>query len=166
MNETTNNGRLIGIAAVVIVLAVIAYMYMGSSTPVVPEETPETPVAISTAPVTTTPGTPVVPVTEAPKSGYKDGTYSSTGSYTSPGGAESVTVSLTLKNGIVTDSTVTGNAENPTSKQYQGMFVAGYKTFVTGKSIDAVSVSKVSGSSLTARGFNEALAKIKVEAKA
>jgi hypothetical protein len=42
---------------------------------------------------------------------------------------------------------------------------ADYKQYVVGKKIDEVQLTKVSGSSLTPQGFNDALAKIKAEAK-
>jgi hypothetical protein len=97
---------------------------------------------------------------------YKDGTYSAQGSYNSPGGPETVDVSLTLKSGSVTDSTVTTSGNSPTGKHYQSMFIDGYKSLVTGKSIDDINLSKVSGSSLTSEGFDNAVAKIKTSAKA
>jgi uncharacterized protein with FMN-binding domain len=97
---------------------------------------------------------------------YKDGTYSATGSYVSPGGPDNVNVSVTLADGIITDATVTSGANDPTSAHYQGIFIANYKPLVVGKNIDDVVLSKVSGSSLTSGGFNDALTKIKAEASA
>lgn len=43
---------------------------------------------------------------------YKDGTYSATGRYQTPGGSESIGVTVTLANGI-TDASVTQNATGP-----------------------------------------------------
>lgn len=97
---------------------------------------------------------------------YKDGTYSSTGEYTSPAGKEEVGVSLTLKNNIVTDVTFTPKATNEISVKLQTMFADGYKTLVVGKDINTVKLNKVSGSSLTPKGFNDAIEKIKLQAKA
>jgi len=99
-------------------------------------------------------------------SAYKDGTYTATGNYISPGGAEHIDVSLTLKGGVVTASTVTKGAERPISVNMQTMFVNNYKEQVEGKNIDEINLTKVSGSSLTPKGFDDALAKIKAEAKA
>lgn len=99
-------------------------------------------------------------------SAYQDGTYEAQGDYDSPGGNETVSVSVTLKNGVVTDSTVTTSARNPTGKRYQSLFVENYKEQVTGKNINDIRLSKVSGSSLTSSGFNNALARIKADAKA
>ncbi|HET8884228.1 MAG TPA: FMN-binding protein [Candidatus Saccharimonadales bacterium] len=97
---------------------------------------------------------------------YQDGTYTATGEYFSPGGRESITVSVTLDNGEITESTVTPHAESGEAKDFQERFASGYKEFVTGKNIDEVSVSRVAGSSLTSGGFNDALEQIKDDAAA
>ena len=97
---------------------------------------------------------------------YKDGTYSAEGSYFSPTGGEKVGVELTTKGDIVTDVVFIPEATHPTSVNFQNKFAAGYKQYVVGKSLDQINVGKVSGSSLTPNGFNDAVAKIKVEAKA
>lgn len=108
--------------------------------------------------------TPVADTTK--KSIYKDGTYTVTASYNSPAGTESIGVSLTLKNGIITDATVTPLAKHPTSERYQEMFISGYKAYVIGKDIATLNLGVVSGSSLTPIGFNNALAQIKAQASA
>lgn len=97
--------------------------------------------------------------------GYKNGSFTAIGTYTSPGAAEHITVSLTLENGIITASTVTPGAENPASKLYQDEFIQNYKQFVIGKNIADLQLSRVAGSSLTPKGFNEALEKIKAQAQ-
>jgi hypothetical protein len=96
---------------------------------------------------------------------YKDGEYSAVGNYVSPGGPEEVNVSLMLKENVITDVTFESKAERPISVKFQGIFGADYKQYVVGKNIDDVELTKVSGSSLTPQGFNDALAKIKAEAK-
>ncbi|HJP80950.1 MAG TPA: hypothetical protein VJ841_00950 [Candidatus Saccharimonadales bacterium] len=95
---------------------------------------------------------------------YKDGTYSATGSYISPGGQESVDVQVTLKSGVVEEATVSPHPASSTSTQYQGEFVANFKPLVVGKSINDIKLSRVAGSSLTSGGFNQAIEKIKDEA--
>jgi len=97
---------------------------------------------------------------------YADGTYEADGSYTSPGGNESVGVELTLESGIVTAVTVTPESENPTGQEYQSRFASGISGEVVGKSLDELDVSKVSGSSLTSGGFNDAVETIKADAAA
>lgn len=96
---------------------------------------------------------------------YKDGEYSSEGEYTSPGGEETIDVTVTLKDGIVEDAEVVANATRPISKKMQGIFVAEYKDQVVGKKIDELNLTKVSSSSLAPKGFNDAIEKIKAEAK-
>lgn len=98
------------------------------------------------------------------KKSYKDGTYDAIGNYISPGGDEQIDVSLTLKDGVINDINVTSLATRPTSKEKQGQFISGYKSMVVGKNIDDVSLTVVSGSSLTSTGFNDALNKIKAQA--
>lgn len=97
---------------------------------------------------------------------YKDGTYSAGGVYRSPAGGESVQISLTLKDDVVTDATFSGDATHQKSIAMQEAFGSGFKEQVVGKSLDEVSVGVVNGSSLTGTGFMDAVAKIKLEAKA
>lgn len=111
---------------------------------------------------TTTP-TPNTPVTSG--NTYKGGTYTANGTYRSPAGSETIGLSITLKDDVVTSVIVTPNATNSNSIKYQGQFTAGVATQVVGKDIDSLAVAKVSGSSLTAGGFNDALIKIKAEAR-
>lgn len=95
---------------------------------------------------------------------YKDGTYEAKGDYVSPGGAEEIDVRVTLTKNVITDSSVAAMATRPTSKMMQQDFVANYKSLVIGKNIDEVMLTQVSGSSLTPKGFNDAIAKIKSQA--
>ena len=97
---------------------------------------------------------------------YRDGTYSATGSYNSPGGEDQVAVTLTVANDIVTSVSAIPKTQDRTSARYQAMFVSGYKQYVVGKDLSSVHVGIVSGSSLTGIGFNAAIAKIEAEAKA
>lgn len=117
------------------------------------------------APVSST--APATPSGTASSSTYKDGTYSVTAAYRVPEEApQSIGVELTLKNDVIVDVTVTAKATDNTSMMYQNTFIAGYKTFVVGKNIADVQLSKVSGSSLTPKGFNDALNAIKTQAEA
>lgn len=97
--------------------------------------------------------------------GYKDGTYQATGKYASPAGMETVNISLTLTGDTVTAATFKGDATNPGSINWQGKFSEGFSQAVVGKDIDSLSLSIVNGSSLTPKGFADALVKIKAEAK-
>jgi hypothetical protein len=95
---------------------------------------------------------------------FRDGQYTATGVYTSPGGAESIDVVITLEDNLVVDATVTPNASLPISINYQTMFVDNYQELVLGKNISEIQLDVVSGSSLTPKGFNNALEQIKVQA--
>lgn len=96
---------------------------------------------------------------------YEDGSYTATGSYASPAGPESVAVTLTVENDVVTGVSVVKNATNATSKQFQELFASGISAQVVGKSLDEIGdYSSVNGSSLTPNGFDSALASIKADA--
>ena len=97
---------------------------------------------------------------------FKDGTYSATGTYASPGGSESIDVTLSLKENVITSVVVTPKAENPASKNWQTRFISGVEKVVVGKKISEINLDEVSGSSLTPIGFMDALEKIKLEAGA
>lgn len=94
-----------------------------------------------------------------------DGAYTATGNYRTPGGNQDVGVSLVLKNGLIESLTVTNKATDPESREYQEKFIGGVGSIIKGKKIEDVNVSRVSGSSLTGAGFNQALEKIKEQAK-
>lgn len=100
----------------------------------------------------------------AASSAYADGEYSAEGEYTSPGGKETIGVSLTLTGDVITAVTVTPESTNPNGKKYQGEFADGIAAVVVGKSIDDLEVSKVAGSSLTSGGFTDAVDQIKADA--
>lgn len=97
---------------------------------------------------------------------YKSGTYTAIGNYNSPGGAEEIDVKIVLEDDVVVDAEVISRATRPRSITMQGQFVSGFKEQVVGKYLDEVLLDKVSGSSLTPKGFNEAIAEIKEQARA
>lgn len=160
METGPNNQRkaLITFVAVLIVVAVIVAAVAAS-----PKKQKTATTNSNTA---TTAGSTSTTNTSTSSSNYKDGNYSATGSYTSPGGTEEITIQVTLKNGVITDTSATSGARDVDAKEYQGDFIKGYKSQVVGKSINSVNLSRVSGSSLTSQGFNEAISQIKSEAQA
>ena len=95
---------------------------------------------------------------------YKDGSYTAPGTYASPGGAEHISVTLTLAKNIITALTVTTVQADPTAAAYEGMFEAGIGAVTIGKEINSLNIGVVAGSSLTSMGFNQALAAIKAHA--
>ena len=134
----------------------------------IPSTTKQTPTPISTPVknpvVTTTP--PVIDVPKKSSPVYNNGTYSATGSYMSPGGEDQLGVTITLKSDIITSVSVTPSAGDRTSSRYQSKFISGYQSYVLGKNIANVYLTTISGSSLTPKGFNDALTQIKSQAKA
>lgn len=98
---------------------------------------------------------------------YKDNTYSESTSYEAPSGTEDVTFKFTLKGGVVTDVALTSTAASGTSGRYQQMFMSGLNDLVVGKPLNSIGTfDRVNGASLTAGAFNDAIAKLKADAKA
>jgi uncharacterized protein with FMN-binding domain len=95
---------------------------------------------------------------------YADGTYSTDAQYQAPSGMERVSVTITLQDGVVTDVTATGDATDREAAQFQDRFASGIASAVVGKDISGLSVTRVSGASLTSNGFNAALEQIRSEA--
>lgn len=149
------------IATVVVVLLVImtaAIIFLTNK-----KDTPAS-TATDTAPTSST--TETSSSSETTDGTYKDGTYKASGSYQSPGGKETVDVTVVLENGVITSTNIENHPATRDSEDYQGRFIDGYKSLVIGKKIDQLSLSRVSGSSLTSGGFNRALDQIKSDAKA
>lgn len=95
---------------------------------------------------------------------YRDGRYEVIGEYIAPSGPEQINVSVVLNDGVITESEVGALSGHPVSLKLQEAFIGGHNKEVVGKNIDEINLSVVSGSSLTPRGFNDALEKIKAEA--
>jgi len=96
---------------------------------------------------------------------YKDGTYSANSSYYVPHGQEAIKVTLTVKNGIVTDSSVQNSQNDFTSAQYQQYFAAEYKSYVIGQKISGLQIGVIAGASDTTQGFNDAVSQIASQAQ-
>ncbi len=103
--------------------------------------------------------------TQTATSTFQDGTYNTVGSYQSPGGLEKIAVTLTLKDGVVTDTNVQSKAVSSDGEKFQKRFIGGYKNEVVGKKLDDINLSQISGSSLTPKGFNDAIKDIQKQAQ-
>lgn len=118
---------------------------------------------------TTTDGTAAAPAATtggaASSGAFADGTYAASGSYQSPAGQETVKVSLTIAGDRVKSVQVTPGAQGGNSKGFQDQFAGGISAVVVGKPLAGLQVDKVSGSSLTSGGFNQAVEQIQAEAK-
>ncbi len=89
------------------------------------------------------------------------GTFTATGNYLTPARTtHEIAVTLTLADGLVTDAEVMYDGGAGYSNPNQERFDGAYKAEVIGKPIDAISLSRVGGASLTSGAFNEAVVKI------
>jgi uncharacterized protein with FMN-binding domain len=131
-----------------------------ASAPLTTTTSAQTPTQTDTSAATAT--TASSPATQA----YKDGTYTASADYATPESIESITVTVTIKSGAVANTLASASSHNRDSREYTSMFMQNYKSLVVGKSISDISLSRVSGSSLTSQGFNDAIAQIKNQATA
>jgi hypothetical protein len=127
---------------------------------------PSASTAPSAAPTAAAAPTPAPsPSASAASSVYKNGNYSATGTYNSPGGKETMRVTLDLADDVITDLAVTSVSINSTAVPYENAFEGGIQSIVVGKDIDSINVGPVAGSSLSSIGFNRAITTIKGSAK-
>lgn len=102
---------------------------------------------------------------EEESSVYEDGVYEANGAYVSPAGPETIGVSITVKDDKVTAVSLSNEATNEASINFQKLFIEGISAEVVGKPLDEIGgYSSINGSSLTPDGFDSALAIIKAEA--
>ena len=148
-NSKKNYTLPIGGVLLLAVATISVYIYQKSAPPASEETIQNTP----------------TPAVQAKTPKYENGTYSANGEYISPGGPRDVSLTVTLTDGVVTDSLFEGHATDPTSMRFQGEFTDNYQPLIIGKNIDEIALTKVSGSSLTSKGFTDALEKIKLEAQ-
>lgn len=166
----TRQQAIIGVLVILAVAAVASLNRPNSDIASTTTESTPSPTATPSppTPTTTTEGAsttePVLTPTPTPSTTYRNGTYSADGSYATPGGMEEITLTVTIGDDKITATSLTTHGGGTTA-QYQGMFKNGYSNQVVGKPVDSVSLSRISGSSLTSRGFNRALTAIKSEAK-
>ncbi|HET8897028.1 MAG TPA: FMN-binding protein [Protaetiibacter sp.] len=130
------------------------------------DTTTEPTTGTSATPESSTTPTPAASASESTSnsSTYADGTYTAEGSYATPESVETIVVTVTLDDDIITAVDVSGDPQKRESEEYQGRFIGGIADVVVGQDIDQISVSRVAGSSLTSGGFNQAIDTIKSEA--
>ncbi|HLZ14986.1 MAG TPA: hypothetical protein VKQ34_03255 [Candidatus Saccharimonadales bacterium] len=174
MNPSASYGPQKKVIATLTVLVVTVVIVLGAKALVrrsaaVSANTPQVTTHTAVSPPATVPSdTPVAPTAPAatPAGTYKDGTYSATGTYDSPGGTENIKVSVTLQNDVITATSAQNRANDPDGREFEDAFIMEYKQFVVGKDISSLQLDNVAGSSLTTQGFNDALDQIKAQAKA
>jgi hypothetical protein len=151
---------VLAVTVIIVMAAVITTKKPANTTTSEDANTTDT----TATPETTTSSTSTTSVQSS--GSYKNGSYKATGNYTSPDGAQQITISVSLKDDTVVATSATKGANGRDSEEYQGKFISGYKSQVIGKAIDSLQLNHVSGSSLTPQGFNDALDKIKQQAEA
>lgn len=83
-----------------------------------------------------------------------DGTYTDDVTYSYHSGDEMITISLTVKDDIITDASITPHDPHPVSAKFISGVNAALPDLVIGKSVKDVSIpEQVSGSSLTTAAF-------------
>ena len=93
-------------------------------------------------------------VQEAIELALADGTYAKDVTYSRPNGNETVSISITVKDDVVTAASVKGNTTSPFSKKWMGAFNGALPELVVGKKINELNLPKnVAGSSLTNGAF-------------
>jgi len=156
MEETQKKGKgaLWAIAVVVIAAVTFGAVKLGKKDTIAPVDSNNT----NTEEETTQNST-------ATSYTYKDGSYSAVGTYTSPAGPEEIAVTVSVKDDKIVSSNVIPKATHQVSIKLQGMFIGGVDAVVVGKDLDDVVLDKVAGSSLTPKGWNDAVVKIQAQAR-
>lgn len=147
------NTKNIALGIVVVAVIAVAVFALGTQ-----------PVKNSQPNITNSP-TKIMENTEK-RSALKDGIYDATGEYSTPGGSQKVGVKISLKDGLIKSADVENMATGDISIKMQNKFIEGFNEMVVGKSIDEVDITVVNGSSLTSKGFLDALDQIKAKAQA
>lgn len=97
------------------------------------------------------------------RAAYRDGRYRATGWYGSL--PSSIGVTLTLRANRIRTVRVTPHATDPTSRELQERFARAVGPRVVGRRIDEVRLTRLAGSSSTTLGFNDALRRIRADAR-
>ena len=95
---------------------------------------------------------------------YTDGTYTVKGVYGTAKNPNGIIVTLQLADDAIAAVAVTPAGTHKTSIGLQKKFAVAISDEVVGRPIDEVHLDRLAGSSLTTKGFNDAIEKIKIEA--
>ncbi len=169
MKQGSKNNAVVGIVAVVIIGMIIAgtiFLKPKDSTTDSMGSSSTADSSSSSTSDTSNNSTADTSSTGSSSSGtYKDGTYTAKGDFSTPGGNEEITVTITISNGAISSSSVTGDVTSRESKEYLQDFKDQYEESVSGKSVATLRLSRIAGASLTTRGFNNALDAIRNQAQ-
>ncbi|MFH0772807.1 MAG: FMN-binding protein [bacterium] len=151
MNIKKNSYKVLGL---VLGVSVILYIF---DVPIIPSSTQVTPTI--TIP-TIVPTEQIIKTTIASPTPPSLKKVSEIVDYTVGNFPESVSVNITLDGATVTDLQLSLNPSNDTSAAYQNAFAAEIKSYVVGKNIKDINVSRVAGASYTTEAFMQAVKKI------
>lgn len=137
--------------------------------PSTPTSTPSTSTLSAPASSTPTPAPTPAPTPTPPKAPtytYRNGSYTSSASYSVPGGHTNViTSTITVSNDTITEISDSNQAASSESWQYINSFESKISGVVVAQKLGSLSPSRVSGASLTTGGFNAVLTGIRNQAK-
>ncbi len=159
--KNSNRDTLIKVIASVVVLSVVGFAFSRMDT--IPRSEVVSENNIDGMSTENLPSDDTEPIYASDRT-YRNGTYTATGEYSSPAGKDEVHITLIINNDIITNGSVVIKGTNPSSIKYQTLFKEGFNQYVIGKNVDDMKIEVVNGSSLTPKGFMDALVKIKTEA--
>ena len=121
----------------------------------------------STSSTSTPPDTSSTPTqsSSSTTTSYKDGTYTAAVSYRVPHGSNSLSTTLTLKNGTIATVKTSSDYTDHESAQYISGFTNRLTAQVAGKLLQDFAASRIGGASLTTEAFLATLDTIKNDAK-
>ncbi|MBP6881420.1 MAG: hypothetical protein KBC35_02235 [Candidatus Pacebacteria bacterium] len=96
---------------------------------------------------------------------YRNGTYSSQISFRTPEGTYSMDVTMTMNNDVITSTDIVFDSK-AARDGYTKRFNTSYQTYVIGKNLDTLNLSRIAGASLTTDAFKKAITEIKTQASA
>lgn len=97
---------------------------------------------------------------------YKDGQYTASSDYYVPGGQNTVSATVTVKNGTIASVTANDNYSEGGSAYYIYSFESSISSAASGQPLNGLSLSRVGGASLTTIAFDNVLDTIRSQAGA
>lgn len=117
---------------------------------------------------TNTTDSPTTSTNDSPAStstgSYKNGTYTASTSYMVPRGTNTINVTLTIVDGVITSISTKHTSNDHESALYIDSFDSDIDDATTGESLSGFSVSRIGGASLTTDAFNDVLDTIRTDA--
>jgi uncharacterized protein with FMN-binding domain len=171
----TYTPRIVGALAIAIVAGAGGYLLFTSTKSIsdTAATTATTSQVVSTTNATpsttssTTTTTDTTTATSTASSAYKDGTYTSTVSYSVPkGGSNTLAVTLSISGDKITVVDTASTIDDRESQGYVDSFSSRISSSVVGTTISDAYIGRVGGASLTSSAFNNALDAIMTNAAA